>query len=589
MQGQHKSSIQSFYDQCIQKAKEYLESMYPLEHCSKTDKDYPEHLSGDSWIVWKLKIQNDLYPLTYILAIPDSFPDKLPEIYLSKKDHSAIAPIPHVHNNRLVCTRDPNIVSINEEKPGEAVKELLEIATEEIINTGIRKENMEHFVDEFLAYWNDGVKLRILSLIKPRESIEKLKIVQLKKEFLQCKYILVQSEKEAHDWLSPLEIEIDSSFTVESLYLPLESPILPPQKTLDYYKIVKQAGDNGLSAVKEYFRQRESDVFIFFSFPLRGERILAGWKQAIPKSIAGFRPWKIPFDLRFRKSTIKKIRVERIDKDRLFKRGGTGIRPSVSDSAVAVVGCGSLGSSLTISLSKTGISKFLLVDEECIEVENVARHECGFVEAGLRIPKSLAMKERITKHFPYIHCENYDDDILSLLRKEESMLNSYDLVVVAIANLSVERRLNTLLRQGIITSPLLFLWLEPFGVAGHILFIHPEKGGCYQCCLEGSGEFRYCVAKANQDLFKTEAGCQSTFVQYSNLDMEHFMIVATKKIVAFLEGPPPSSILHTWLGDLSLFETLGYKIRDEWLADSSFSIHKRIIQKNENCKICQSR
>ena len=134
MQDQHKPHIQDFYDQCISKAKQYLESRYTLETCSKDDRDYPRNLTDDSWIAWKLKLPNDLYPLTYILAVPNTFPDNLPKIYLSKNNYSDISPIPHVDNNRFVCTRDPEVVLINEEKPGEAIETLINIATEEIIN-----------------------------------------------------------------------------------------------------------------------------------------------------------------------------------------------------------------------------------------------------------------------------------------------------------------------------------------------------------------------------------------------------------------------------------------------------------------------
>ncbi|MBU4483381.1 MAG: ThiF family adenylyltransferase [Actinobacteria bacterium] len=588
MQGQPKSTIQNYYDQCISKARQYLESRYPLETCNKDDRDYPVNLTNNSWVVWKIKVKNDLHPLTYLIAVPDTFPDNLPKIYLSKKDYSDISPIPHVDSNRFVCTRDENMVAFNEDKSGEAIETLLDIATQEIINKGVRKENIEDLTDEFLAYWNEGAEFKVLSLINPGDESEILKIVRFAKDFLISKNILVLSEEEAQKWLSPFKIEIDSSSTQYALYIPLENPIQPPCANIDYYRMIEAAGKEHLSAFIKNFGHRNSNLFIFFSFPLKGERILAGWKQIRPKKVAGFRTGKVPLNIEFVNSTMKKIQIVRIDKGRLFRRGGIGIEPSLSDKALAIIGCGSLGGSLAMSLSKTGISKFLLIDKESMEIENVARHECGFLEAGNKTTKSAAMKNRLITHFPHIDCQDYHNDILDLLKKEESLLNSFDLVIVAIANMSVERRLNTLLRQGLITSPLLYLWLEPYGVAGQMLFIHPEKGGCYQCCLENDGEFRYSVAKSNEELYKRETGCQSTFIQYSNLDMEHFVIVACKNIITFLRDLPHSTILHTWLGDLALFKSLGYEISDEWFADSSYSIHKRIIEENQNCKICQN-
>ena len=184
MQGQPKSAIQSFYDQCISKARQYLESRYPLETCNKNDRDYPENLTNDSWVVWKIKVENDLHPLTYLIVVPDTFPDNLPKIYLSKKDYSDISPIPHVDSNRFVCTRDENMVAFNEDKSGEAIETLLDIATQEIINKGVRKENIEDLTDEFLAYWNEGAEFKVLSLINPGDESEILKIVRFAKDFL---------------------------------------------------------------------------------------------------------------------------------------------------------------------------------------------------------------------------------------------------------------------------------------------------------------------------------------------------------------------------------------------------------------------
>jgi len=589
-QGQHNSILHNFYKECIGEAKKYLESKYPLEPCDDTDEQYPENIKkGGHWIVWKIIVDNSRHPLNLLVAIPKIFPDELPKIYLSKKDYLDIRPIPHVDKNRLVCTRDTTVAVINEDKPGEAVDQLVTIAVEEIINKGLRKENIADYVDEFLAYWNDEAEYRFLSLFSPGGKIEKLQIIRLSKAFLNSNWIFASSEEEVKKWLSPFKIEIDKESIYDSLYLPLQEPISLPQNKIDFYKIIKTAGKSYLSAVGKYFSQRDSNLFILFSFPLKQERILAGWSQTNPTRINGFRGGssKIPLNLKMINSDIKKIRIERIDKERLFNRGGVGIKQSIADRKIALIGCGSLGSHLAISLSKTGISKFLLVDNECVEPENVARHVCGFFEAGFNMPKSEAIKDRLLEHFPHIECIAYNDDILDLLHQKESFLNNYDLIIVALANMSIERRLNFLLRKGVIAAPLLFLWLEPYGVAGQILYIHPINGCCYQCCLDYDGEFLYSVAKSNEEFYKREAGCQSTFVPYSNLEIEYFTAIAGKKIIGFLEDQPKVSILYTWLGNLAFFKSLGYQIKDEWFADLSYSIHEKIISQSKNCKICQ--
>ena len=128
--------------------------------------------------------------------------------------------------------------------------------------------------------------------------------------------------------------------------------------------------------------------------------------------------------------------------------------------------------------------------------------------------------------------------------------------------------------------------MEPYAVAGHFLYIHPSKGGCFQCCFNIDGSFKYSVAKFNKDLFKRESGCQSTFIPYSNLDIDSFINIITREILFFLEKKPKNSFLLTWLGDLISFKFLGYKINEEWTASLNYTHHKKEIFKNKYCGLC---
>lgn len=68
------------------------------------------------------------------------------------------------------------------------------------------------------------------------------------------------------------------------------------------------------------------------------------------------------------------------------------------DSGVAVLGLGSGGSFVARELAKAGIGRFLLLDDDRLEVSNVARHECGLSDVG-RL-KVNAMRDYILDHNP---------------------------------------------------------------------------------------------------------------------------------------------------------------------------------------------
>jgi molybdopterin/thiamine biosynthesis adenylyltransferase len=588
-------SLDHFYKEKIEQANWYLASRYRLEECTAEDPDYPSVLKSYSNIavVWKIKIGCTARPLTLIVAFPSIFPDALPKIYLSKKDFAEIFPIPHLDSNRFICTRDPEVVFIREDSVNEGVQELIDVAIQTVMD-GLQGMNSDDFVEEFLAYWNDGaMNMKALSLFAPSDRISRLKLVRLSKKVRgYADLIIAKTSEQATRWLKNLGVDIAGLVAEEAVYLPLPKPFETlPESNRDILEMISNAGEGYSKALQDFFNERDSHLFVIFSVPLEEGRVMAGWKHSewSEEIQKGFRLHHIPLEVRLNKTgqtSIQRLAVERVDRERLFSRGGTGLKHRLRDASVAIVGCGSIGSPLAVSLSQSGILKFLLVDKERLESENVPRHVCGFSEVGLR--KSIALKDAIAAHLPYVECDSRCEDVLELLKEDSSILNRFDLVVMATGSFPVERRLNTLLRSGIITSPVVYTWIEPYGVAGHILYLHPEQGGCYLCCFDND-KFRFSVISNQQRFYKRESGCQSTFLPYSNLEVDHFVTVASKIISHFLEDNPDRTLLYTWLGDIEAFEKMGYRIEARWAANRSYSVHKTTIERNHNCPVCQGK
>ena len=57
---------------------------------------------------------------------------------------------------------------------------------------------------------------------------------------------------------------------------------------------------------------------------------------------------------------------------------------------VLIAGCGSGGSQVALQLVMSGVRKFILVDMDELEVENVIRHVCGLRYVGRRKTAALA-------------------------------------------------------------------------------------------------------------------------------------------------------------------------------------------------------
>jgi len=593
----HNSLLASFYTCKIEAAKSYLKIRYPLTVCDAGDKEVkeiskrlPEGLVPSEF--WKLQIDGSLQKFTFLIAVPNSFPDSFPKIYLQKKDYEKISPIPHLDKERFICTRDPEVVVLNDLKSGEAVEELLKTAVG-IIESGIKKENQYDYVEEFLAYWAEKADNVFLCLFTPKDAITFLKVFTLSDKLFDAWYVLADSRIFAEKWLAPFKKSIAAEMI--ALYLPLhELSAGFFDRKRGVLEILKNLKDHeAVKVVENYFNQSKGRITLVLSFPVKGERILLGWTFPGWKNVKGFRKGHAPLNVRLTQTDhtlIRGISIRRMDRERILKRGGIDRIMVGKESSVAIVGCGSLGSHLAMSLARCGISRYLLIDKEKLEPENVARHLCGFVDASRNMNKVEAVKKRLTEHFPDIECDVYTGDVLQLLiEKGIGIFEDHDLVVVALGNLSVERRINYLTKMNETTLPVVYLWIEPFGVGGHLLYVHPRNGGCFECCFNERGEFHYQIAPKGQEFSKREPGCQSTYLPYASLEVEHFISVACRQILNIIEGKEAKSKLHTWLGDLEGFKNLGYQLSDAYVADLPHTVLEKEILPNQRCTLCQDR
>lgn len=586
--------LREYYDKAINIAKNYLEKIYPLEQCAYNDTDYPQNIDPKDYTAYKFNVSVINEKVTIIIAFPSTFPDNLPKFYLSKNDFHRFSPLPHVDKYRFICTRDSEVVSFNQDKVGEATLQLLEIAIKEILEKELKGENPNEVYNEFLAYWNDDCTYHFLSIISIPRKITRLQLFTISKGILGSKHVIARSKQEANEWLEPWNLKTEETVPCELIFLPLNNPPSWPLPSCnaDILQLLKTNGNEFLDAVDSFFKVNEHNKVILFSSLVNEKQILAGWRhKPWPSNLSkGFRSLKkLPIGLRLGKSgnsPIERIWVERLDKARLFQRVGKEIIQPVDDFSVVLIGCGSIGSTLAISLSKSGISNFTLVDKESLSVENSARHVCGIFEASLVLNKATAIKLSLLRHFPFIKCQVFEDDILNLLINNENILKGYNLIIIATGNKGVERRLNHLMFQGNIDGPLMYIWIEPYGCAGQILYINKNFSGCYDCCFDSNGLYNYAVAKPNTALHKRESGCQSTFIPYSNVDVEHFVSIVSRVVIDTTLNPPDKNRRYTWLGNIEAFEDMGFKIQERWIAEKSFSLHDYEISKNQNCSIC---
>jgi molybdopterin/thiamine biosynthesis adenylyltransferase len=167
--------------------------------------------------------------------------------------------------------------------------------------------------------------------------------------------------------------------------------------------------------------------------------------------------------------------------DRISGRRATQC-PALKSARVGIVGLGSLGGKIAVSLARIGIGDFVLVDPDVLLWENLSRHEGTISDIGSL--KSDVIAKRIRGYSPVASVEEFDvalGSVLSPQRYEElsAALASCLIIVDASAEPQVARVLSALCQP--LGIPSVHVELFARGLGALIIRVLPGTTGCYHC------------------------------------------------------------------------------------------------------------
>src|SRR5207248_830781 len=111
------SQLDRAYRAAANQARRYLASRYRLEDCPASSPDYPGART-DLREVWRVTVNGVAQPQDFIVAVPHTFPDVLPRVYLPVESAKSARQIPHFDNNRFLCGYDEVTAKPNADDPG---------------------------------------------------------------------------------------------------------------------------------------------------------------------------------------------------------------------------------------------------------------------------------------------------------------------------------------------------------------------------------------------------------------------------------------------------------------------------------------
>lgn len=246
------------------------------------------------------------------------------------------------------------------------------------------------------------------------------------------------------------------------------------------------------------------------------------------------------------------VTLDVVSKENLLSR--IGVENQLSDKKVCLIGCGSVGGYIADMLSSSGVGEITLVDPDKFQLENLHRHYLGAHTIGNF--KTDALKLTLEYKYPFIKINTSKSRLLDYCNFEK--LTRFDLVICATGNVTHQRRINEFIVQNKIPTPLIFCWVEAYGVGGHAVAVLPNSQGCLDNVFidnesdEPSLYPNINFIRKDQKIKKNHAGCGTEFIAYSNIDSIQTATISSQLALKILSNNLENSGYISWRGEQDL-------------------------------------
>jgi len=560
---------------------------------------------GVSWEVDddSIIISHNIQGQTIKLAADNEgkFPHGLPVFRLLNRHHYGLmAHIDWNHDNDkgTVCIGHTDSISCDFNSPVilfyKALENAIDIVTKSLADTAYNKTEI---LNEYVAHWacSSNVDEHSLICMVPHTAGITDLVVRSASKQTTCgldhyQIILPKDKNECNDGFSILQNAKDNkrqnkhkscSLEINNLQL----PPAPNESINEWWKKQLKALSPKLqSDLKNKSRITKAKIFyiIFHSKISSGTawfsiKCTSKTKQRIPLTLDEIDNWKLDA-----------CEVKVFSKENILPRGGGQL--DLQKKKVCIIGCGSIGGHIANQLCTSGVGSLHLADPDWFDIENTYRHVLNPNKCGLS--KAISLKAELEYTYPYLTIETQDIKNSSLLDfRETKILDQFDLVIVAVGSPTDERAFNEFMVKNGVLTPVIYTWLEGYGVGGHSVLVDPATDGCLSCCYidntscEPSLSPNLSFIEGGQVLFRNQGGCGSQFMPYSNLDAMQTALIASKLALRSLNEEIGRSMTVSWKGNSYMANANNIKLTHRFQRfDKNL---QEIPLVREECDVCQ--
>lgn len=530
--------------------------------------------------------------VTLQLDLRPPFPLTLPRITLHPWD--ALGFIPHVNGRGVVCYQDPEGLVMDRYRPVDLASYAVESACD-LLADGVSGRNRSDFADEWEVYWASCSEVELISVLDPPRRVETVMTVkQVLEGNTTIRYVASKISQVERFWSGLAAGAVQSEKPV--LYVPLKTEPLPvPPKPGDPFWNVPHAQRFIREHVPSSQRRRLANKAnrLWNKHPSDTALVVLH----LPRPSGGGTLFGIEFsgvkkhpllDHGYAKSA-RAVRLRRWDSSLLVPRGGGDA--GLTTKRVLIAGCGAIGGHIAVELARAGVLRLTLLDHDNLHEENLFRHVLG--RAYWLKNKAIALRDHLQANLPYVEAEALPYSFEVALKNKQVRLEKYDLVVCAMGNPTVELDINTRVHTQFRTTPVVFTWVEPYGIGGHALLVNNCSGrGCFECLYTPPKETseplqnRAAFAAPGQHFGKALSGCGSLHTPYGSADATQTALLAVRLTLDVLAKREKHNPLRSWKGDAAALKRAGFVVSHRYHLSQHELDEQQYDYPSRRCRVC---
>ena len=532
-----------------------------------------------------------------------TFPDellRLPKFYLlGGHGFGKLAHVLPYENGESgeVCIADPSSTAVNTDQPElayrDTVEEHVRLLTRLIEDPAYNRAEQ---LLEFDAHWKilcwesggrpnelfvawDGDKVEGLQLRPPRaNSGSDLRTRPIALAEALAHHRQLESVRGIADWKSRPAVGKGLGVRISSLE---PAPASRDELLPWYFRAVEQADVAGRRELRRLHKKSSCDYWLVFSAPIPdGETMFAiHWHT----HLAGPLPTS-GTEAEDGRWTATPYRVRSLSRGSMVPRGGGSL--DLGKKAVLLVGCGSVGSELAMRLISAGVGELTVSDPDTFSEENLYRHVLSVKDIGLL--KTEALTREMALRYPWAEVTSWCNRLEEW--RDPTVLQRFDLVVIAIGSPTVERVFAEYCRQEDVGVPVINCWLEGYGIGGHAILAMPGAKGCWHCAYVNPETLTRGLTsnlnflKPGQVEMRNHGGCGTQFLPYSGVASSCTATMAADLAVRFLAGEVPVSSKVSWIGSEAEAKRASFEVTWRF---RHFAESLRILPLHDgNCDLC---